>query len=191
MRNGKDDAYFRAEANWFVGNGAARGPWSEDACHAGPVTGMFARAIERAAPDRQLTRLTANFSRPIPLSGFRIATKIQRAGRQVAEVRATLTDLDDRVCAAAFGLLVAVHAYEKMPTSSVAGPVLADAIPGRFPVERANHALPFFGDSINVAYPPGETGGPGPTTLWMRALPPAGRRTPEPVSVDLPHCRLW
>jgi len=67
-----DEAFFRVNDDWFVGNGASRGRWTADACHAGPVAAVIARALERVVPDKQLTRLTINFRRPIPISGFRV-----------------------------------------------------------------------------------------------------------------------
>ena len=46
-----------------------------------------------------------------------------------------------------------------------------EATPGRFAVEHAHHEMTFFGDWVEVAYPPGEDNEPGPTTLWMRTPP--------------------
>lgn len=173
MISKKDKAFFRSDGDWFVGNGVSRGPWSEDACHGGPVTGLIARAIEKITIDsgKQLTRLTVSFRRPIPISGFRVGAKVERSGRTATTATATLRDSEDRVCVIASSLHLATHSFESLPSASIPHPSFEEAIPGDFPVMQAAHDLPFFGSGIEVAYPPGETSKPGPTTLWMRTLP--------------------
>jgi hypothetical protein len=176
----KDKAYFRSEGELIVGNDAARGPWSAEACHGGPVTGLLARALEAAVTDKRLVRLTANFLRPIPVRGFTIHAHIERAGRAATTAAATLRDTDGRICALATGLHLVVNSFAAIPTASIPHPVFADAVRGEFSLLRAPHGLPFFGNSVEIAYPPGETGGPGPTTLWMRALPIMQGEEPSP-----------
>jgi len=174
MSDDSDKAFFRANDDWFDGNGASRGPWSADACHAGPVAAIIARALERVVLDKQLTRLTINFRRSIPISGFRVNAEIERAGRSTTTAIATLSDEDDRICATASSLHLVAHSYENLPSASVPRPSFDGAKRGEFAVKRALHGLPFFSSEIEVAYPPGETRDPGPTTLWK------GLR-----------CRLW
>jgi hypothetical protein len=163
-----DSAFFRADGDRIIGNDTARGPWSADACHAGPVTGVIARAAERAVPDKQLVRLTLSFQRPIPVAGFRVDATVDRAGRAATTAAITLRDLEGRSCVLASSLHLAVYPPEDLPTATVPRPVLADAIKGEFLLRHASHGLPFFGSSVEVAYPPGESGKPGPATTWMR-----------------------
>ena len=165
-------AFFSSDdGDWFVGNDAARVPWSADACHAGPVTGLIARALERTVTEKQLVRITADYRRPIPLSGFRIDTEITRSGRAGATATATLIDTDGKVCATATSLHLVKSDFEALPTANEVGPSRQEATPGKFAVERTHHDLPFFGNAIDVAYPPGEDNSPGPTTLWMKTPP--------------------
>ena len=174
-------AFFRIrDGEWFVGNDGARGPWSADACHAGPVTGLIARALERAVTDKQLVRITTDYARPIPLSGFRIDTEITRNGRAAATAAATLIDADGKVCATATSLHLIKSDFEALPTTTEEGPSRRDATPGKFAVERTHHDLPFFGNAIAVAYPPGEDNSPGPTTLWMKTPPLLDDEIPTP-----------
>ena len=161
-------AFFRLEGGLVIGNDAARGPWSADACHAGPVTAVLVRAIEQAVSGKQLVRLTVTFHRPVPMAGFSTETSVERDGRNVATATATLTATNGKVCADASGLFIAEGAHGALPTASLPVPNLKKAAAGRFAVERAVHGLPFFGSCIEVAYPPGETPDPGPTTIWMR-----------------------
>ena len=164
-------AFFHRDRDVFVGTDAARGPWSVDACHAGPVTAVLARAAERVVNDKQLARLTVVFDRPIPMAGFRVSATVERRGRSVASASVSLVDLADRRCAQAISLHLATHRYPGLPTATVEPLDFSHAVPGDFPVQRAAHDRPFFSSGIDVAYPPGESAGLGPTTVWMRTVP--------------------
>ena len=180
MTDNADKAFFRANNGWFVGSGASRGPWFADACHAGPVAAVIAGALEQVVPDKQLTRLTINFRRSIPISGFRVDAEIERDGRSTTMAMATLLDENDKICATATSLHVVTHSYENLPSASVPCPSFEDAESGDFALKRALHGLPFFPSGIEIAYPPGESGSPGPTTLWMRTLPIVEDEIPSP-----------
>ena len=186
MIESADTAFFRLDGDLVVGNDAARGPWSADACHAGPVTAVLVRALEAAVPDKQLARVTVAFHRPVPMDGFRTAASRERDGRSVATAAARLTAIDGKVCADASGLFIAAASHGAMPTSTLPAPDFREAVPGPFPVERAVHGLPFFQSGIEVAYPPGETPQPGPTTLWMRTLPIVAGERPSPFQTLCP-----
>lgn len=186
MSEDKDTSFFHLDGDWFIGNGASRGPWSVDACHAGPVTAVIARALEQAVPEKQLARLTVNYSRPVPVAGFRVDADIIRNGRAATSAVATLRDADDRICATASSVHIKTHSFEGMPTATIPHPSFEEAIVGDFPVKEAVHGLPFFGSSIEVAFPPGETDEPGPTTIWLRALPIIEGESPSPFQVLCP-----
>jgi len=160
-------AFFHRSGDWLVGNDAARGPWSEDACHAGPVSGILAGAAEALVPEKQLVRLSANFFRPIPISGFRCDSDLIRSGRTTSIAKVELVDRNARVCASANCLFLATELNE-FPTAAIPHPSFDTSITGRFPLEETRHGKPMFGDFIDIRYPPGEDGDPGPTTLWMR-----------------------
>jgi acyl-coenzyme A thioesterase PaaI-like protein len=181
-----DGAFFRLDGELVVGNDAARGPWSADACHAGPVTAVLARALEQAVPGKQLVRVTVTFQRPVPMAGFRVEATPLRDGRSVATAQAQLMAVDGKICAHASGLFIAAADHGMLPTSSLPGPDIAEAVAGPFPVERAVHGLPFFSSGIDVAYPPGETPDPGPTTIWMRTLPIVDGERPSPFQALCP-----
>ena len=171
---------------WYVGNDGARGPWSEHACHAGPVTGLLVRALERAIDDKQLVRITTDYMRPIPMTGFRIETETVRNGRAVASGKASLIDGDGKVCATATSLSIIRSDFERLPTASIETPSRKNAAPGEFVIESAHHGKPFFRDWIEVEYPPGESNSPGPTTLWMRAPPLLEGEVPSPFQSICP-----
>lgn len=99
MIESTDPAFFRLEDGVSIGSDAARGPWSADACHAGPVTAVLVRALEQAIPGKQLARLTVTFHRPVPIAGFRTVANPGRDGRSVATAVAQLTATDGKLCA--------------------------------------------------------------------------------------------
>lgn len=163
-------AFFRElKTNQFVGNDSARGPWSADACHAGPPSGLVARAVEKLVQDKQLVRLTLDMVRPIPLAGFTIAAKIVKQGRMLTTCAVVLSDQDGKACINATSVHLKTQVTKELPSAVIVGPVFEDAIPGYFPTMLVNHDKPTFAQSVEVAYPPGEDSAPGPTTIWMRS----------------------
>jgi len=181
MKSTSQSSFFSTgDQEWFVGTDAARGPWQADACHAGPVTGLLARALEGLLSDKRLTRLTAVFMRPIPMTGFRIEANVSKSGRTLSVATADLQDEQGRTCATASSIHLATSDLGQMPTTETAGPRLEEAAPDKFPVSEINHDLPTFADAVDVAYPPGESSDPGPTTIWMRTPPLLPDEVPSP-----------
>jgi len=171
------------DSEWFQPTEHARGPWDPDACHAGPPTGLIARAVEAAVPDKQLVRLSVDLNKPVPYAGFWVTAAVVREGRVVTRSRAELVDGDGATCVSAAGLHIASVADRDFPTYEPphpAGPFAAAEI-GDFPLSGPLHGLPnFTGPGIEIAYPPGETWQPGPTTVWMRTVPLLEDETPSP-----------
>ena len=163
--------FFHRENDWYVGNEAARGPWSPDSCHAGPVTAVIAGAAEAIVDDRQLVRLTVNYLRPVPMAGFGVEATPDGSGRTAASTTVTAFDRDGKLLAKAQCLHLAVEEIPPPPTAMRAAPRFEDAVHGDFPVRKSLHDFPFFGSEIEIAYPPGEDHEPGPTTIWMKSRP--------------------
>ena len=180
MSTQDSQAFFHREGDWYVGNDPARGPWSAEDCHAGPVTGVIAGEAERLIGDKQLVRLTVNYVRPVPVAGFMAVAEPAGSGRTAASVSVTLRDRDGKLCATAQSLHLALNEIPAPPTAEPSAPRFEDAQQGSFPVKAPLHDLPFFGSEIEVAYPPGEDNEPGPTTLWMRVPPIVAGETTSP-----------
>jgi Acyl-CoA thioesterase C-terminal domain/Acyl-CoA thioesterase N-terminal domain len=156
---------------WFTGTDLARGPWDPAACHAGPPTALLVRASERAVPGQRLARLAVDLERPVPMAGFRIETVVARAGRATSSTELRIVGGDERVAVRARGLHIAErHVLEHTAGDRFVPVPVADCPPGLFAVSRARHELPMFRDAVEVRYPPGESGDPGPTTLWTRSV---------------------
>jgi hypothetical protein len=171
----------------FIGNDPARGPWSQDHCHAGPVSGLIARAAEAlAGPERMLTRLTVDFLRPLPMAGMRIEALTGRDTRTLATTQVQVRGLDGTLCASATVMHLTRRAHSGMPTTATAAPVPGDAVPGSFPIRLGRHGLPMFADFAEVRLPPGEDTMPGPTVLWMRTPALLEGEVPSPVQALCP-----
>jgi hypothetical protein len=149
-----------------------RGPWDANACHAGPPSGLIARAVERLLPEHRLVRLTVELSRPIPHSGFRVEAEVKRAGRSVATAAARIIDLDGRDVASAHTQHLAVTS-EPLDLAPVDLPAASyeESHHDRFTVARARHDRPAFMGGVETRY--GVDSGPdgGPTVMWLRTVP--------------------
>ncbi|HZR81852.1 MAG TPA: thioesterase family protein [Candidatus Binatia bacterium] len=80
------DALFEPrDASTFEPTDLARGPWSPDALHGGPVAALLARALERLdAPGPMIpARLTVELLRPVPLAPLRVTTEVFRPGKKI------------------------------------------------------------------------------------------------------------
>ena len=175
----------------FVATDHARGPWNPDACHAGPPTGLVARAAERIVDDKRLMRLTLDLVRPIPMAGFAIRSEVTRAGRAVATSAHAIVDDAGRECVRASALHVRTEVGTLAAGDGVAPHVLAEATPGHFPLRELPHGQPgFSGAGIEVRYPPGHGPEVGPTAMWMRtvALLPGEAMTPFQKVCPLADC---
>lgn len=169
------DSFFtverRGSTEWFRPTDACRGPWSADACHAGPPTGLLARAAERLVPDQRLIRLTVDLVRPIPHAGFSVSAETTRRGRTVSTSSLAIVDATGKMVVSAGAMHLAPGLRADLPTASQETPDLADAVPGDFPITSGAHGLPMFATGVEVRYPPGGGPHPGPTRMWMRSLP--------------------
>jgi Thioesterase-like superfamily len=70
----------------------ARGPWSPDALHGGPIAAVLARAVEACdtlVPMR-VARLTVELLRPVPLAPLLVTARIVRAGKRVQLVEGSV-----------------------------------------------------------------------------------------------------
>ncbi|MCG8492292.1 MAG: thioesterase family protein [Sneathiellales bacterium] len=165
-------AFFEVVNDVFVGTLAARGPWSMDHCHAGPVIGLIARAIEQEEePGKFLTRLTVDLHAPIPLAGFQVQANKVKSGHNISVTNAEVLALDGKILASARGLWVGESDVGDVPTAPVQPLKLSEANEAPFPGTRGSQMPSSFTSFIDVAYPPDETEDLGAKTLWIRTLP--------------------
>ena len=171
------------DVEWFEPTDHARGPWDVDACHAGPPTGLLARAMEQALPDVRLTRITVDLAKPVPMAGFFVLAEVARRGRTVAATRASIVDAAGVVRATAVGLHLVRSDVPVVDTSldnsGIVTPRLADSTPGPFPIAGIRHGRPGFIDAVQMRFPDGDLGAAS-TTAWMRTSPLLPGEAPSP-----------
>lgn len=124
-----------------------------------------------AVPSQPLVRLTVDLFRPIPHAGFSIHTEVVRAGRSVSTTAMTLVNGDGQPVITASGMHLASGDVDPIATTRYDTPRLNEARPDRFPSPEGEHDLPAFTTGVSSMYPPGHEPTPGPTIMWMRALP--------------------
>jgi len=182
------NAFFETDDHvWFKPTQHTRGPWDVNACHAGPPTGLIARALEQLLPDKRLIRLNVNLLRPIPFSGFKIEVSLQRDGRSAATSSANLLNAEGKVMVSASGLhMVEQSPPHEYPTHKASFGTAKDAKPGGFPIQTLHDLPAFNGDGVQIRYPAGEDGNPGPTILWMKTVPLLETETTSPFQKICP-----
>lgn len=79
----------------------ARGPWSPDALHGGPVAALVARAAERVLTTTGSdavtpNRLTLDLERPVPLDDLLVRAEVVRRGRKVQVADVMVLDGNER-----------------------------------------------------------------------------------------------
>src|SRR5215472_13997848 len=86
------DSLFLLDGEAFLPTELARGPWSPDALHGGPVAALLARAADRipAPGPMQVARLTLDLLRPVPLAPLTLASRVLRPGKKVQVVEIVL-----------------------------------------------------------------------------------------------------
>lgn len=79
------DAIFVPDGDVLIPQPTAAGPWFPGVQHGGAVTGLMARAIERApaAQPMMLTRMSVDMSRKVPMGPTRVTARVLRDGRRV------------------------------------------------------------------------------------------------------------
>jgi len=178
-------ALFVREADRFVPTELARGPWSPDALHGGPVAALLAGLAERlpSAGPMHPARLTLELLRPVPLAPLHASARVLRPGRKVQLVEAALAHGATEVARAT---LLSIRRDDlPLPASHAGSP--SEIPPGP--------------DSVRAADPPPWSSGPayhghgvehrivrgaweqlGPCTDWIRLrVPVVADETPSPL----------
>lgn len=175
-------AFFRAEGDVLVGNDPARGPWSPDHCHAGPVAALVIRAAEAVAgPGRVLTRLTMDIVRPLPLSGLRIVAEATRTTRTLVTTTATVHDHDGTLCVSASTMHLAEAGLGPLPTAQVPAPPFDAARGASMAVLGRRHDKSGFAHANEIRVAEGDGFGKGPATIWMRSPDIVEGEVPSPA----------
>ena len=181
------DALFTAlSADRFLPSELARGPWSPNALHGGPVAALLARSLERAEASVPMhpARLTVELLRPVPLAPLSVRLELPRAGRKIQLLDAFLHAGDTEVARAR---MLRIRALEIALPASLDAPIAPPfAAPADLPTTPSRR-----GDGDIVAYHShatehrvarGAWGEPGPVVDWIRLRQPVvGNEAPTPL----------
>jgi hypothetical protein len=176
-------ALFSPDGDAFIPADLARSPWSAETLHGGSVAALLARSVEACSPTdgRQVTRLTVELMRPVPLVPLRVRAEVIRPGRKVQLVEASLWD-GEAILATARALLLRTTDAPVPEGASASGPVVPGPENGReTPFPRGDYeALHNAGTEIRFVR--GVFNEPGPATVWIRLRHPvvAGEQ-PSPL----------
>ena len=75
------EALYNIDGDAFVPTDLTASPWGRDSQHAGPPAALTVRAIENAAPEMTINRMTVEVLGPIPIKPVRVETQVIRPGR--------------------------------------------------------------------------------------------------------------
>lgn len=156
----------------------SRGPWNPEHCHGGPVSAFLARAIEQiddgSDTDWQIARLTVELLRPVLVDApLRLTTEVERPGRKVSLVAASLTDVaSGKEVARVRGLRIRRTAIE-LPEHPV-GDVDDMGEPGSGRVESLqwddsdDEGIAYHRSSCTHRWVIGSFANAGPCRVWVR-----------------------
>ncbi len=167
---GDADALFVRDGDRSVPTDRARGPWSRDALHGGPVAALVADSVESLSGDDglQLVRISLELLRPVPVAPLLVTSRLSRPGRRV--------QLVDTVVAAG-GTEVAWSRALRIRTADAdqtAEPTVAEDTAPPPPEHGATHPqdpqgyLAFHNGGMEMRFVSGRFDGPGPATVWFR-----------------------
>jgi hypothetical protein len=186
-----DDALFQPDGAYMVATEFARGPWTPDALHGGPVAALLARAVESVPTDEPMhvSRLTLELLRPVPLTPLAVSVSVSRPGRKVQLVDARISSGERDV---AWGRALRIRLQPSDLDES--GPDITGPVPGvdpdAPPGPGVGHSSPspignyraFHSAGAELRYMAGAFDRLGPATVWVRlAVPVVPGEEPSPL----------
>jgi hypothetical protein len=179
-RTAEADALFVPDGDRMVPTGWARGPWSQQSLHGGPVAALVVGDVESLAPDDgfQLSRLTLELIRPVPLAPLVVRSKAVRSGRRV-QIVDSVVEADGVEVAWCRALRIRVATGGGAATHSVPedrGPAPPEEGP---PQPGDPSQLPaFHNGGVEMRFVEGRWDRVGPATVWIRLRYPVVLGTP-------------
>jgi uncharacterized protein (TIGR00369 family) len=186
-----DALFVRGEDGRVTPTELARGPWSADALHGGPVAALVAGIGEQtmhreAVAALQVTRLTLDLERPVPLAPLQVTARVVRPGRKVTVVEVELHDAEDRRLARASLLGIRTGAIDlpaDRPQPADTLPDAPESLAAMRPEERWDVGqTAFHTDGVEHRFALGGFLDRGPATDWIRlAVPVLADEAPSPL----------
>lgn len=168
---GVANALFISDGGRFVPSEHARGPWDRAAMHGGPPAALMGGVMEALPSETPMAivRVTMEIFRPVPLRPIAVSARIERDGRRVQFLSASLTDGDVEVCrATAWRMRIADLDIDAQPVQALpfAGP--EDSTPH---VPESDDPA-FHRTGVEMRYARGSFIETGPAAVWMRLTMP-------------------
>jgi hypothetical protein len=164
-------AFYVPDGRGFAATELTRGPWDPEAQHAGPPSALLAREIERCQPraEMQVTRITLEILRPVPLARLECSARVVRPGRSVELVEAELRDADggrELMRARAWRIRTADVGLPEITQRGFgsSGPDEGEDRP--FPVPMAD--AKGYWSAMDYRFVSGAFKEPGPALVWLR-----------------------
>ena len=157
------------------------GPWGPDSQHGGPPSALLGRAIEAAhGSGKQVTRITFDILKPVPLAPVDVTTRVLRPGKKVELVEASLL-IDGQVVMRASAWLIRKTELE-IP-ASLQGP--GWPAPGTLESMDAEEVAPGtnYLHATDWRFAQGSFLEPGPAVAWLTArIPLVEGQTDSPLT---------
>jgi hypothetical protein len=175
------DALFTPDGGRFVPSEHARGPWDPAAMHGGPPAALMGGAMESLPTETAMVvvRTTVEILRPVPLRPVAVSARIERNGRRVQLLSASLSDGDTELCRATAWRIRVTDldiGDQRSERPAFAGP---DASTTHVP-DSTDPA--FHRTGVEMRYARGSFTELGPSTVWMRlAMPVVAGHAPTPL----------
>jgi hypothetical protein len=178
-------SFYVSDGGGFVSTELTRGPWVGDSQHAGPPAALVGRAVERCPSpvegERawQVGRITYEILRPVPIAPLRVSARVERPGRSVELVSASLAAEDGEVMRALAWRIAVGSVGLPARLASEDPQSAARRTPAPAPPEQGS-TEEFFPTGYDVGYhtameyrfASGRFLDPGPAVVWMRMRHP-------------------
>ena len=163
------DSLYESRGRFLHAGELTRGPWDPQAQHGGAPAALLMRAFEATEPGAlQITRVTYELLRPVPLGDLAVAAEVVRPGRRVQLLQGSISTPAGVEVVRALALRVAPAPIPAGgPARPPAGPDAS--VPQPFFVD---WSPTFPGDGIEVRFAAGAYGETGPATAWFRLRVP-------------------
>lgn len=175
---------FVVDGGRLVPTDLARGPWSPDSLHGGPVAAVVARSVEGLAGDDGLSvaRLTLELLRPVGTAPITVTSRVVRPGRKVQLIDTVVTQDDVEVTWGrslrirvdpTLVVPVTARAEDQAPPGPDRGRDIPSAVTGYAAFHNAGMEIRFVGGRFDRR---------GPATGWFRLrCPVVADEVPSPV----------
>lgn len=180
MNHDYPGVYLRKSANTYESTPLANAGWYDEGQHGGPVSALIADHVDKTVPTlapMQISRVTVEIFRVIPLTTLRIETSVVREGKRIQSVAAALHGPD--------GTMLGSATVQRLRTADLPAPEDA-AVPAAglgepedvSPVDPATWGVGqsgktmFHRHAMEVREVYGGFGSKGPGGVWMRLKTP-------------------